>query len=59
MKLKPQDAARQVADLVDRLGDPKNMTKRQWIEFLGEIEADCEAKREAAQDELREDGGGQ
>lgn len=47
----------EVMDLIDELGDPKRgMSKEQWIEFLEQIEADCQSRREAAEEELRNGG---
>lgn len=52
-------AVQEVGKLIDQLGDPKRgMSKQDWVEFLTGIMSDCESKREAAEEEIRAEGGG-
>jgi hypothetical protein len=47
-------ATEEVSQLIDRLGDPARMSKREWVEFLASIIWDCNTKKEAAEQELAE-----
>ncbi len=49
-------AVEDVGKEIDRLGDPNRMTKKEWVEFLKGIIGDCEAKKEAAEQELEAEG---
>ena len=38
--------------LIDELGAPERISKRQWVEFLSAVIGECESRREAAEQEL-------
>lgn len=44
---------------IDDLGDPTHMSKSEWVEFLTEIIDGCRSRREAAEEELAADSGGE
>ena len=50
-------ATEEVGRLVDQLGEPGKMSKREWIEFLAGVIGDCEMKKEAAEQELEAEEG--
>lgn len=47
-----REASQEVSELVDRLGE--HLIAEDWIAFLEEVECDCDAKRQAAEDELED-----
>lgn len=49
------DAVTKVMTLIDDEGDPKNMTKAEWVIFLEEIIAECESRAAAAREEIADD----
>jgi hypothetical protein len=48
---------RRIIDEIERQGDPSNMTKREWVEFLEFIISECQSRLEGAKDELAEEEG--
>lgn len=50
-------AVRAVLKVLDAEGDPRNMGKREWVDFLEEIITECESRKDAAVEELREADG--
>jgi hypothetical protein len=42
----------QVHELIDSLGGPGFMSKREWVDFLGGIIDDCKMKKEDSEREL-------
>ncbi len=55
MNKKVSNAFEAVRDLIDDEGNPKNMSKEEYLEFLEEISADLDARMEAVREELAEE----
>lgn len=47
--------AAKCAEFIDEAGDPKNLSKQEWIEMLEIIISDCQSRIEAAREELADE----
>ena len=50
------ESQQEVLELVDDLGAPERMTKGEWAEFLECLIADLQIRKEAVDQELKEEG---
>ena len=46
-----------IVNEIERQGDPRSMTKLEWVGFLESIIAECEFRLEGVKTELKEENG--